>query len=172
MKPQPMMLTAHAIAWLITSMFCFVQDAVAESAASSQVIFMTVAEIKGSTTTDKLAPPSINPGDLSKGYGYTPPSQHDKNAPHRWEVSSYVLSPGSVTVQKGTTVILNVFVVNGDEHEVQVFSPDGKVVVSKAVWNRGREYRHSFVAEKVGTYQLICSTHAPTMTASIVVLPR
>ena len=172
MKPQPMILIAHAIAWLMTSIFCLVPDAGAQSSPGTHVVFVTVAEIKGATTSDKLAPPSVNPSDLSKGYGYTPPSQQDKKVPQRWEVSSYVLSPGSVTVQQGTTVVLNAFVVNGDEHEVQVFSPEGKVVVPKAVWNRGREYRHSFVAEKVGAYQLICSTHAPTMTASIVVLPR
>jgi plastocyanin len=171
MKSQQMLI-ATAIAWLIMSMFCLVPDARAQSSAGTHVIFMTVAEIKGSTTTDKLAPPSVNPGDLSKGYGYTPPSDHDKNAPHRWEVSSYLLSPGSVSVQQGATVILNVFVVNGDEHEVQVFSPDGSVVIPKTTWNRGREYRLSFLAEKVGTYHLICSTHAPTMTAAIMVLPR
>ncbi len=165
------MLIATTIA-LITSIFYLVPDAGAQRSAGTHVVFMTVAEIKGSTTTDKLALPNVNPGDLSKGYGYTPPSDHDKNALHRWEVSSYMLSPGSVTVQQGTTVILNVFVVNGDEHEVQVFSPDGSVVIPKTTWNRGREYRLSIVAEKVGTYQLICSTHAPTMTAAILVLPR
>jgi DNA-binding response OmpR family regulator len=37
---------------------------------------------------------------------------------------------------------------------------------------RGVEYRVSFVAEKVGTYKLSCETHAPTMTANILILPR
>jgi len=34
------------------------------------------------------------------------------------------------------------------------------------------EYRVSFVADKVGAYHLLCSIHAPTMTASILVLPQ
>ena len=67
---------------------------------------------------------------------------------------------------------LQVLVVNGDKHEVGVLVPDGQVVVPKATWNRGVDYRVSFVAEKVGTYQLSCETHAPTMTANILVLPR
>jgi plastocyanin len=87
-------------------------------------------------------------------------------------VSSYLFTPGFVTLARGDAVALNVFVVNGDEHEVRVLSPDGQVVVAKRTWQRGREYRVSFVVEKVGTYQLACSTHAPTMLAIIQVLPR
>jgi hypothetical protein len=30
----------------------------------------------------------------------------------------------------------------------------------------------SFVAEKVGIYQLSCFTHAPALTANVLVLPR
>lgn len=62
--------------------------------------------------------------------------------------------------------------VNGDEHEVQVNDPDGREVIPKTKWNRGREYQISFVAKKVGAYHLTCSTHAATMAASIHVLPR
>lgn len=45
-------------------------------------------------------------------------------------------------------------------------------VLILSAWQRGREYQVSFVAEKVGTYQLRCFTHTPTMTANILVLPR
>ena len=65
-----------------------------------------------------------------------------------------------------------VLVVNGDRHDVTVLAPDGQVVVPTALWQRGREYQMSFVAEKAGTYQLKCFAHAPTMTANILVLPR
>lgn len=67
---------------------------------------------------------------------------------------------------------LTVFVVNADEHEVRIIDPDGREVVSMTKWNRGREYRVSFVANRVGSYHLTCSTHAPTVTATFVVLPR
>jgi plastocyanin len=133
---------------------------------------MTAAEIKGGTTADKLEPPPINPADLSKGYGYHPPGEADKKTPQRWEVSSYLFAPGFATVRQGDTVTLNVFVVNGDEHEVRVLAPDGKVVAPKATLQRGREYRLTFTAAQPGLYQLACSTHAPTMTAIIHVLPR
>jgi plastocyanin len=75
-----------------------------------------------------------------------------------------------VTIRRGDTVRLTVFVVNGDAHEVWVAGPDGQRIVESATWNRGREYHLEFVATNPGTYQLVCSTHAPTMTASFVVL--
>jgi plastocyanin len=145
---------------------------VAAQQPTAHVVFMTAVEIKGSTTSDKLRPPSTNPTDLSKGYGFTPPGDADRNAPQKWEVSSYLFAPGFITVHQGDSVTLTVFVVNGDSHEVRVVAPDGRAVMPARTWHRGQEYRVSFVAERVGTYQLSCSAHAPTMTASILVLPR
>jgi plastocyanin len=75
-------------------------------------------------------------------------------------------------VLQDDTVKLTVFIVNGDEHEVRVADPDGRDVIAMTKWNRGREYNVSFVAKKLGSYQLICSAHAPTMTATMLVLPR
>jgi plastocyanin len=83
-----------------------------------------------------------------------------------------MFSPGFVTVRQGDTVNLTAFVVNGDEHEVWVTDPRGREVVAKTKWNRGRQYEVSFVAEKVGPYQLTCSSHAPTMAATFLVIPR
>ncbi|MEM2123066.1 MAG: hypothetical protein QXE79_05480, partial [Candidatus Bathyarchaeia archaeon] len=114
-------------------------------------IFMSAVEIKGSTTTEKLTPP-VNPTDLSKGCGFKAPGEADQGAPERWEVSSYLLTPGFVAVQQGDTVTLTVFVVNGDHHEVAVLAPDGQVVVPTATWQRGREYKISFGVEQVGVY--------------------
>jgi plastocyanin len=139
---------------------------------ATHTIFMNAVEYKGSTSTEKLAPPAVNPATLSMGYVLKAPGEADKTAPQVWEIDSYALTPGFVTVQQGDTVTLHVLVVNGDTHEVGVLAPDGQVVVPTATWNRGVEYRVSFVAEKVGTYKLSCATHAPTMTANILVLPR
>lgn len=143
-----------------------------QQAGATHTIFLTVLEVKGSTTTDKLAPPPVNPKDISKGYEFKAPGVADKNAPQKWEVSTYMFSPGFVTVRQGDTVNLTAFVVNGDEHEVWVTAPDGREVVAKSKWNRGRQYEVSFVAEKVGPYQLTCSSHAPTMAATFLVVPR
>jgi len=146
--------------------------ATAQRAPATQEIFMSAVEIKGATTTEKLSPPAVNPMELSKGYGFKAPGEADQSAPERWEVSSYLLTPGFVTVQQGDTVRLTVFVVNGDQHEVAVLAPDGQVVVPTATWQRGREYRVSFVAAQAGAYHLRCLTHAPTMTATVLALPR
>lgn len=138
----------------------------------THTIFLTALEIKGSTTTDKLAPPSVNPADVSKGYGFKGPGQADKNAPQKWEVSSYIFNPAFVTVRQGDEVVLTTFVVNGDEHEVWVTAPDGSKVVPNTKWHRGREYTVRFAAGKVGAYQLTCSEHAPSMLATFLVLPK
>ena len=139
---------------------------------TTHTIFMTAVEVKGGTTTDKLAPPSINPKDISKGYEFKPPGEADKSNPKRWEVSSYRFDPGFVTIRQGDTAKLTIFVVNGDEHEVWIAAPDDQKVVAAAKWNRGREYTVQFVAEKTGNYQLVCSEHAPSMIATFLVLPR
>jgi hypothetical protein len=110
---------------------------------ATHTIFVNAVEYKGSTTTEKCAPPQVNPTTLSKGYAY-----------------------------KGPGVAVRAFVVNGDKHDVSVLAPDGQVVVPTAAWTRGGEYQISFKAEKVGTYKLSCAIHAPSMTANMVVLPR
>lgn len=143
-----------------------------QQGAKTHTIFLTALEVKGATTTDKLAPPFVNPADVSKGYGFKAPGQADKNAPQKWEVSSYIFSPAFVTVRQGDEVVLTAFVVNGDEHEVWVTAPDGTRVVPKTKWSRGREYSVRFRADKVGAYELTCSNHAPSMAATFMVLPR
>lgn len=171
MRPQ-LLEGAIALWFLILSAGLPVRDVSAQQAPGGLAIFMNAVELKGSTTTEKLAPPRVNPAGLSKGYAFKGPGDADKNDPHRWEVASYTFTPGFITAQRGDTVTLSVFVVNGDHHDVHVIAPDGQVVVPSAPWNRGQEYRVSFVAEKVGTYRLSCATHAPTMTANILVFPR
>ena len=66
--------------------------------ATTHTIFMAVVEIKGGTSAEKLAPPAVNPKDLSKGYDFKAPGEADKSDPKRWEVSTYLFSPSSVTV--------------------------------------------------------------------------
>jgi plastocyanin len=133
---------------------------------------MNAVEVKGATMADKLAPPAVNPKNLSKGYGFKAPGEIDKKKQKKWQVSSYMFTPSFVTVRQGDTVKLIVFIVNGDKHEVWITAPDGQKVVAPKKWNRGREYHVQFVAEKTGSYQLVCSEHAPSMITTFMVLKR
>ncbi len=157
---------------LILSGALLVGGVAAQQAATTHTIFMNVVEYKGSTTTEKLAPPSINPSTLSQGYVYKGPGEADKTAPQQWEIDSYAFAPGFVTVPQGDMVAVRVFVVNGDKHDVSVLAPDGQVAAPTATWTRGGEYQVSLKAEKVGTYKLSCAIHGPSMTANILVLPH
>ena len=144
----------------------------AQQAPSTHTIFMNVVEYKGSTTTEKRAPPSVNPDTLSKGYVYKGPGEADKTAPQQWAIDSYAFAPGFVTVPQGDTVAVRVFVVNGDKHKVSVVAPDGQVAVPPATGTCGGEYQVSLKAEKVGTPKLSCAIHVPSMTANMLVVPR
>ncbi len=143
------------------------------SAPAGPVEFaVTGVEWKGSTVTKDLAEPPVNPKTLSTGYRYKEPGVADKADATKWEVSTYVFSPGAMTVLQGDKVDLRIFIVNGDKHTTWVEGPDGKEVVKLQVLNRGREYVMTFTASQGGTYKLICTEHAPTMKAVITVLPR
>src|SRR5215475_8281146 len=56
-------------------------------------IYMTAVEFRGSTSTDKLAPPSTDPSKLSQGYTYKAPGQADPLTPRRWEIGTFQFSP-------------------------------------------------------------------------------
>lgn len=133
--------------------------------------FVTGVEWKGTTSADSLDPPSLDPKNLSDGYGFNPVG-FDSGNPRNWRVASYVWSPASMIAYQGDTVSLTIFILNGNVHETWVADPDGDPVVQDIEMNRGREYKISFTASKVGTYELICNEHEPTMTGYIQVLPR
>jgi len=133
--------------------------------------FLNMVEIKGSTSTDTLTAPEIDPTTLSQGYRYKAPGVLDANAPNKWEVSSYMFSDASMVIRKGDKVKVTLFGVNGDEHLVYVQSPTGEMLVETQQMNRGREYVIEFEAEEAGYYKLVCANHAPTMTSNILAVP-
>jgi len=140
------------------------------SEPTTKEFYLTGVEWKGTTSADQLDPPSIDPKTLSKGYGFKGPG-FDANKPENWQVATYVWTPGAMVVNQGDTVDLTAFVVNGNNHQSKLIAPDGTVVGEVLEMNRGREYDFSFKAEQSGVYLLVCETHAPTMTATITVLP-
>ncbi len=138
---------------------------------TSRHYFVTGVEWKGTTSADSLDPPTLDPKSLSDGYGFNP-TGFDSGNPRNWRVASYVWTPASMIAYQGDQVSLTIFILNGNVHETWVADPDGDPVVTDVVMNRGREYKISFTASKVGTYELICNEHKPTMTGYIQVLPR
>ncbi|RMF81696.1 MAG: hypothetical protein D6737_04165 [Chloroflexi bacterium] len=133
--------------------------------------FLNAIEIKGTTSADSLAPPEIDPTTLSAGYGFKAPGVLSADSPNDWQVASYMFNDTSLVVREGDHVGLNIFVTNGNLHDVWVESPSGEIVAEPVAMNRGREYMLEFVAEETGYYKLICGTHAPTMTSNILALP-
>ncbi len=132
--------------------------------ASAVTFDLELVEIKGST--DGISAPDVDPKSLSAGYGFTPPGEFEAENPSKWQVATYMFSPGAMTVIQGDEVTLRMFGVNGDEHVASLRAPDGSTVESFTV-NRGREVTVSFTAEQAGHYKLVCDNHSPTMTADI-----
>ncbi len=130
--------------------------------------YVTGVEWKGYTSG--ILPPTVNPKDLSDGYGFYPLGV-DGN-PERWGVGAYVWTPASMIAYEGDKINLTIFILNGDKHTTWIEDPDGGEATQDAEMNRGREYKVSFTAGKPGTYVLHCDEHDPTMTAYIQVLPR
>ena len=140
--------------------------------AGERTFYVNAIEIKGATSTTKLAPPTVNPEELSKGLALKAPGVFDKADATRWEVSSYQFNPSALTVFQGDRVKLVLFVVNGDKHKDSILDPDGVTVVKEAEHNRGRQYTITFTADKAGFYQLHCEEHKETMHATITVIPN
>lgn len=140
------------------------------ASAGAKHFYVTGVEWKGTTSSDKLAPPSVDPSGLSDGYGFNPEGFDSGNALN-WRVASYVWTPGSMVAYEGDKIDLTFFIINGNEHTTWVEAPDGSDATGEVEMNRGREYEMSFTATEAGTYRLICNNHEPSMTAYIQVLP-
>ena len=158
----------HALVFLVVVGLLVAACGDDTGAEPSEITFNVQAiEIKGAT--DGIAAPSTDPESLSSGYGYKPPGEYDADNPAKWQVATYLYSPGAMTAVQGDDITLRFFGVNGDEHVMFVQAPDGTQVGDTVTLNRGRELTVEFTADQTGHYQIICSTHAPTMTADLFV---
>ncbi len=133
----------------------------AVEAPRERTIYMAAIEPKGSTTVDKEAFPTAEL-PAGGGYGLKPPDETGK-----WVVETYRYTPGTVIVNEGDTVTLEIAGINGKEHPFQLEGYD----VSGNV-KRGEITRVTFNADKAGIFRLVCAIHRPTMVAEIVVLKR
>ncbi len=128
---------------------------------TTRTFYLEAVEPKGSATVDKEAFPDAA---LPAGGGYALKEPDDSG---KWEVETYAWSAEQIVVSQGDTVKLEILGVNGGRHEGSIQGyVDGFEVL------RGKLTSLSFLADKPGVFRLVCSTHQPSMTAELVVLPR
>jgi plastocyanin len=134
------------------------------SPAAAEKRFFTVlaVEPKGGTTVDKEPFPT---GSLPPGGGYVIAQPDEKTK--RWEVSAYVWLPSQIIVTEGDEVTLEFVGINGAAHPTTIaaFGQNFTLI-------RGQAHRVTFTADKVGIFGIVCSTHRPSMSGELVVMPK
>ncbi len=131
----------------------------AQTGPRKRTIYVAALEPKGGASVSQEPFPSAS---LPAGGGYVLRKPDDKG---RWEVSTYRWDPGTIIVNQGDEVTLEIIGINGDDHP---FTIEGYWL--SGVVHRGRITRLSFVADKPGIFKIICRKHAPSMQADLVVL--
>lgn len=124
-----------------------------------RTIYIAATEPKGGANVAQEPFPSAS---LPGGGGY---HLRRPDANGRWEVSTYRWDPGTIVVNEGDSVTLEIIGINGDDHP---FTIEGYWL--SGVVRRGQLTRLSFVADKPGIFKIICRKHAPSMQADLVVL--
>jgi plastocyanin len=134
------------------------------TSASAEKRFFTVlaVEPKGGTTVDKEPFPTAA---LPAGGGYVIAQPDEKT--RRWEVSAYVWLPSQITVTEGDEVTLEFVGINGAAHPTSI-----AVFGQNFTLTRGQAHRVTFTADKVGIFGITCSTHKPSMSGELVVMPK
>jgi plastocyanin len=124
-----------------------------------RTIYVAAIEPKGGAHVDHEPYPEKA---LPPGGGYNLKKPDEKG---RWEVSTYRWDPGTIVVNQGDRVTLEIVGINGDEHP---FTIEGYWI--SEVVRRGQITRVTFTADKAGIFKVICRKHAPAMQADLVVL--
>jgi plastocyanin len=134
------------------------------AAATAEPRFFTIlaVEPKGGTTVDKEAFPT---GALPAGGGYVLNKPDEKT--QRWEVSAYVWLPGQIIVNEGDEVTLEFVGINGAAHATTIAAFGQRFTLK-----RGEAQRVTFKADKVGIFGIECSTHKPSMSGELIVMPK
>jgi plastocyanin len=134
------------------------------SPAWAEKRFFTVlaVEPKGGATVEKEPFPS---NALPSGGGYVIAQPDEKT--RRWEVSAYIWLPSQIIVNEGDEVTLEFVGINGAAHPTSI-SAFGQNFTVK----RGVAHRMTFIADKVGIFGIICSTHGPSMAGELIVMPK
>ena len=146
---------------LVTISAACSSEGIAAEPTQDRTIYMAAIEPKGSVTVDKEPFPAqqLPPGG---GYGLKPPDESGK-----WVVETYRFDPGTVVVNEGDRVTLEIVGINGASHAIGI---EGYGVTT--VLKRGELQRLTFVADKPGIFRILCDTHKPSMQADLVVLKQ
>lgn len=139
----------------------FVSFAAGPLQAEKRYVVITAIEPKGWVTVDK-EPFPVTPPPEGKGYGLKPPDPTG-----RWEVSVYVFDPRQIFVNEGDEVTLEFVGINGASHPITIAGYNQSFEL-----RRGQVTRMTFTADKPGIFQIVCTTHHPTMVAELIVAAR
>lgn len=157
MRPGTRVVVATLFAGLLTASCA---SASAAPAAAKRTFYMSAVEYKGSTEVAKEPFPA---GKLPDGGGYIRKSPADG----KWETSTYRWEPGVLVAYQGDDIELQIFGVNGAVHPGRIEGYDKAFAVK-----RGELTTVTFRADKAGVFRILCDTHNPSMTGTLVVLAR
>lgn len=149
---------ASVVTILLTAAFV---PTFAQALPAKRTIYMIAFEPKGSTTVDKEPFPTET---LAGGGGYKLIAPDEKG---KWTVETYRWMPSVIVVYQGDEVTLEILGVNGKVHKafIEEYFPSFNV-------ERGKITRLNFVADKAGTFRIVCINHKPAMEGYLLVLPR
>ena len=80
---------------------------------------------------------------------------------------NYTWYPSRLVVEEGDEVTIDFAGINGDQHPTTI-AAFGQTFAVK----RGQMTRVTFIADKVGIFGYVCSTHQPGMSGELIVLPK
>ena len=158
---MPLQRRSGALAILLASLM---SATIVTNPAWAEKRYFTVlaVEPKGGTTVDNEPFPT---GPLPQGGGYVIAQPDEKS--RRWEVSAYVWQPSQIIVNEGDEVTLEFVGINGAAHPTSIAAFGQSFIVK-----RGQAHRVTFTADKVGIFGIVCSTHGPSMSGELIVMPK
>lgn len=139
----------------------FVATAALAASPSARSFTIAAIEPKGGAQVEKEAFPTA---PLPEGGGLI---LKEPNAEGRWEIATYIWSAQQITVNQGDDVMLQFVGINGASHPTTIEGYDQAFTLK-----RGAVHNIAFKADKAGVFRIICTTHGPTMTSELVVLPK
>jgi plastocyanin len=71
------------------------------------------------------------------------------------KIERYVFNPGFIVVDKGDTVVLKIHDIKGSKHQVEIRA----LGVPETLITRGQMKTIRFVADKAGTFKMVCNNH-------------